>query len=439
MMPSKTLTNPQFMARLGQIKKAAGPEGPDWLLSRKAAAWNAAVAGGFPSQRDEEWKYTDLSSLLDLPVEPSAGPLGTADRDGRNGLFNPQDITIVLADGYLPAELPSIPAGINGLTLKKFSAVSEKEFEDRLTPAFDQPPEIFADLNTALMPDGLWIHVPRQVQVKPVIHICHLSRGKTASKLFCPRVIVTTEPLAEAHILMTFISLGGGTASFTNALTDISVSSQAKISLTTIQDENHSNFHVHSTRVSQQKDSGFENFSLTTGGRLTRNNLTVTLLEEGASTHLKGLYLLQGAQHADNHTVVNHIAPHGTSNQLYKGILNGQSQAVFNGKIYVHPEAQQTNAYQLNKNLLMGEHCRVNTKPQLEIFADDVKCSHGATVGQLDEDEIFYLQTRAIPKKTAVSLLAKGFVEDLILQAPQDTVQERLYLTVNPIMEAVTR
>ena len=434
---AKILTNPQFLARLEHVRKSARPSGPRWIDPLKAAAWDAVLSRGFPSQKDEDWKYTNLSPLLTLPLA-EADPTDKAGiPDTGRHFFQPDDITLVFTAGGLPPQIPGIPSGASGLSIKKFSDISGKEYEERLAPVLDQPSELFPDLNTALATEGLWIHISAHTRVKPLIHLCHVGSGGTAAKIHSPRVILTAEPFAEANLLMTFISPNGAAASFTNALTDIAVGPNAKISLTTVQNEDHGYFHINSTRVTQRKDSSFDNFSLTTGSRLTRNNLTVTLLEEGCSTFLRGLYLLYGTQHVDNHTIVNHIAPHCASNQLYKGILNEQSQAVFNGKIYVHPDAQQTNSYQLNKNLLMGEQCRVNTKPQLEIFADDVKCSHGATVGQLDENEVFYLQTRGIPQKTAVRMLAKGFAEELVLQLAGTPVQERLALTINPILEAV--
>ncbi len=426
------------MARLGELRKAAETEGPAWLLAKKEAAWNAAVSAGFPSPKDEDWKYTDLSPLLTLPVEPFHAPAGESAGKAADKFFNPQDITIVITDGRFPEELPLIPAKAGGLILKKFSTVREQEFRERLAPVFEQPQDIFADLNTALAADGLWIHVPREAQVQPVIHLCHVINTPYSARLLCPRVMITAEPSAEARILMSFISADGAADSLTDALTDIAVGPSAKIALTMIQDEHRGNYHMHSTRVNQHKDSSFDSFSLITGGRLTRDTLAVTLLGEGAATSLTGLYLLEGTQHADNHITVNHIAPHGTSSQLYKGILNGESRAVFNGKIYVHPEAQQTNAYQLNRNLLMGEHCRVNTKPQLEIFADDVKCSHGATVGQMDANELFYLQSRGIPRKAAVSMLAEGFVQELFSRN-QDPVRDRLLSAVNPVIKAAVR
>ncbi|HQO58929.1 MAG TPA: Fe-S cluster assembly protein SufD [Candidatus Omnitrophota bacterium] len=434
MMPSKILTNPQFMARLEEIRKASKTKGPDWLLVRKEAAWNAAMSAGFPSQKDEDWKYTDLSPLLTLPVEPFRASEGQAARKALDKFFNPQDITVVITDGHLPEELPFIPAEAGGVILKKFSAVREQEFRDCLAPAFDQPQDIFSNLNTALADDGLWIHVPRQSRIQPVIHICHIINTPHSARLCCPRVMITAEPLAEAQILMSFLSATGAADCLTNALTDIAIGPGAQIALTMVQDEHHGNYHVHSTRVNQHKNSSFDSFALITGGHLTRNNLTLTLLGEGAQTVLKGLYLLKAAQHADNHITVNHIAPRGTSTQLYKGILNGESRAVFNGKIYVHPEAQETNAYQLNRNLLMGEDCRINTKPQLEIFADNVKCSHGATVGQMDDNELFYLQSRGIPRKAAVSMLAEGFVKELFSKN-QDTVRDRLLSAVNPVIK----
>ena len=273
---AETLQHPEFVTRLDHIRKSAKPSGPDWLLSRKGAAWNAVAASGFPSKKDEEWKYTDLAPLFALPLEPAKDAPGTVDPGIFQQELHSEDITLLFTDGHLPGVLPVIPSAANGLTLKKFSEISEKEFQSWLAPALEHPSGIFPVLNTALGEDGLWIHISRQVQVKPLIHLCYIAGETTAPRLLCPRVILTTEPFAEARILMTFISSDGKTASLTNSLTDISLGANAKISLVTVQNENQAHFHINSTRVTQNKDSVFENFCLTTGGRLTRNDLTVT-------------------------------------------------------------------------------------------------------------------------------------------------------------------
>ena len=222
-----------------------------------------------------------------------------------------------------------------------------------------------------------------------------------------------------------------------NALTDIFLSENAVLHYCKSQKESLKAFHIGQTRVWQEWDSQFDGFSFMAGSLLTRNNLDIVLNGEGTGATLNALYSAGGHQHVDNHTSVDHRAPNCTSNQLYKGILNEAARAVFNGKVFVRPIAQKTNSYQLNKNLLLGKDCRVDTKPQLEIFADDVKCTHGATIGQLDEDELFYLQTRCIPKKAATQMLAQGFVEDLFSQIKSNSIHQKLNILIEPSFKAL--
>ena len=221
----------------------------------------------------------------------------------------------------------------------------------------------------------------------------------------------------------------------TSALTDISLAKNALLYYSRAQKENLKSYHIGNTRVWQERDSNFQGFSFVAGGALIRNNLDVVLNGEGAQSFLNALYSVYGTQHVDNHTSVDHRVPNCMSNQLYKGILNGASRAVFNGKIFVRPIAQKTNSYQLNKNLLLGKDCRVDTKPQLEIFADDVKCTHGATIGQMNEEELFYLQTRAIGKQDATRMLARGFAEDVLNQIKNEAVHQKLTEYLQPSFE----
>jgi Fe-S cluster assembly protein SufD len=222
-------------------------------------------------------------------------------------------------------------------------------------------------------------------------------------------------------------------------LTDIYLAPNAVCRYNQVQRESLKATHINATRVWQERDAVFDGFSLTVGGAVTRHNLDIIINGEGGQATLNGLYSVRERQHVDNHTSVDHRFPNGTSNQLYKGILNDQARAVFNGKIFVRPIAQLTNSYQLNKNLILGKDCRVDTKPQLEISADDVKCTHGATVGQLNDEEIFYLRTRAIPRSKAVEMLSHGFVDDILNKIQHPRVREHFQELVKPTLSAVQR
>ena len=441
-MSGKTITalfgNPRCVARLQRIRERPGrPEIPAWWADCQDTAWNAMISGGGPAADDDEGI---AACLLPLLTRADGAPAPSGDEDLPRSFLDKDDLTLVLQDGAVPRDFPDTFTGDAGVAFKKFSDMTPDEYDQWLAPVLNQPSGgVFPNLNTALATDGLWIHVPAHAKVERVIHLCHIVSGRGDAPVYCPRVVLTSGPCAEAGLVMTFSSPGGGSVFFTNALTDIAIGAGGKVSLTTIHHEQDGACHVHGVRVTQHKDSCFENFALITGGRVTRHSVDVTLLEEGAAAFLKGLSLLRASQHAGTRITVRHLAPHGTSDQMYKGIFHENSRGVFNGTIYVHPDAQQTSAYQLNKNLLMGGHSRVSTRPQLEIFADDVKCSHGATVGQLDENEVFYLQARGIPRQAAVRMLATGFAEDLILRVPGPGVQRRLTAAAAPVLEAVSR
>ena len=281
----------------------------------------------------------------------------------------------------------------------------------------------FLSLNHALFEQGVFIYVAPKVIFKPLIHIIHVTSLGTdnAKAISFPRSVIILGKSAEATVVESHLAFSQKIY-FTDAATDIVLAEDAKLLYCKAQGESRQAFHVGTTRIWQERYSQLHTFSLCAGGLITRNNLHVSLNGEGAGAILNGLYAICDNQHVDNHTAVDHRVPNCTSNQLYKGILNQASRAVFNGKIFVRKDAQQTNSYQLNKNLLLGKECRVDTKPQLEIFANDVKCTHGATIGQLNPDEIFYLQSRGVSKDAAVKLLARGFVDDILNTIGNDSI-----------------
>ena len=252
----------------------------------------------------------------------------------------------------------------------------------------------------------------------------HITTVDKDDVMTLPRSLIIVGESAQAEILESHISTAAHFY-FSNALTDILVNQNANLKYYKAQSEGPKAYHIGTTRVLQGQGSQFESFSFSIGAKLTRNNLNIFLNGEGSSAVLNGLYAVSDSQHVDNHTSVDHRPPRCVSNQLYKGILDGSATAAFNGKIFVRRIAQQTNSYQLNKNLLLGKGCQVNTKPQLEIFADDVRCTHGATIGQLNEEELFYLESRAIPKNLAVKMLARGFVDDILSKLTNVEIHKR--------------
>ncbi|MBI4395192.1 MAG: Fe-S cluster assembly protein SufD, partial [Candidatus Omnitrophica bacterium] len=237
-----------------------------------------------------------------------------------------------------------------------------------------------------------------------------------------PRVLIVAGKNSKATVIESYVSLAQ-TSYLTNAVTEIILEEGASVEHYKLQRESEEAFHIGTTYVRQNRDSQFTSFSIALGAKLSRNNLNVNLDQEGAGCMLNGLYVVSDDQHVDNTTLINHSRPHGTSSQLYKGLLSGKSTGVFSGKVFVHPDAQKTDAHQVNKNLLLSDQANVNTKPQLEILANDVQCTHGAAVGQLDEDAIFYFETRGIDREKARKLLSFGFANEVMQTIPLETIR----------------
>jgi Fe-S cluster assembly protein SufD len=270
----------------------------------------------------------------------------------------------------------------------------------------------FAAVNAAFLEDGAFVRIPARTAVAHPIHLVFLSEPAPGPTVSHPRNLVIAEAGSQAHIVETYVGTAGELY-FTNAVTEVVLGEGAVLDFSKLERDSDAAFHVATTEVSQGRDSSFTSHSIVLGGALARNDLNVRLDAEGAECTLNGLFIGSGTQHLDNHTLIDHAKPHGTSRELYKGIMDGQSRGVFNGKIIVRPDAQKTDAMQTNKNLLLSQEALVNSKPALEIFADDVKCKHGSTIGQLDDAAMFYLRSRGIGEQEARDLLVYAFASDV--------------------------
>jgi Fe-S cluster assembly protein SufD len=302
-----------------------------------------------------------------------------------------------------------LPAGVTIETLT--GQVDERQAE-WLRPLHGDD-SMFAGLNAALFQDSLLIAVAAKCVCEPLIHVIHVFSDNVAPAMAFPRQTIQVGTSAEAAILQTVVS-GNVASTLLDAVTDITVEANAKLAYGLIQAESTQASQVQNTRIHLADDSRLEAFCLTTGGKWVRNDLHVTLDGSNIDAAVNGLYTVKGEQHVDNHTVIDHRQPNSVSSQLYKGVLDGNGRAVFNGKIFVRDIAQQTNAYQLNRNLLLSPTAEADTKPQLEIFADDVRCTHGATIGPVNPEEIFYLETRGIPRERAIRILSRGFAREAV-------------------------
>jgi Fe-S cluster assembly protein SufD len=377
---------------------------------------------GFPTGREELWRFTDVTPLAEIAFKPASGTANPAQFAGlAKGALKACQITFV--DGrYSPSfstlELPK------GVTVASVAAILKSEPE-RLAKHVALPDSAFGALNTAMFSDGVYLHLAPGAILPEPVHLLFLSSLHGEPYVTHPRIILVAEAGARASIVKSYLGPAGGPY-FTNAVTTVSLGDGAAIDLTKVQRESQQAFHIESLDVRAARNASFTHHSISLGARLARNDVQVTLEGEGSECSLFGLYEVAGTQHVDHHTLIDHAKPNCTSRELYKGVLDGRSRGVFDGRIIVRPDAQKTSAFQSNKNLLLSKEALVHTKPQLEIFANDVKCKHGATIGQLDADVLFYLRSRGIGLAEARRLLIHAFASEIIDTVKADAVRSQI-------------
>ena len=399
------------------------------LQDERSAAIEVFEQQGFPTKKLEDWKYTSLRTLTKgtFSVFPKKEVNLKLEEVKQYILQDVDTFKIVFVDGIYNAYLSETTHdGIDvcllsaALTKRKFSPVVKKYFNQ-----IAEKEESLTALNTAFTKEGAYIYVPEGKVVEKPVQIIHFATDKNPSMILQPRNLIVLEKNAEIQIVERHQSLSSNTT-FTNVVTEIFTEQNAQLDYYKIQNDNAEASLVDSTYISQQKHSHAKVHTFSFGGKLTRNNLNFYHKSAEINSTMKGITLIEGKQFVDHHTLVHHAHPNSESHQDYKGIYADNATGVFNGKIIVEKEAQKTNAFQQNNNILMDDKASINTKPQLEIFADDVKCSHGCTIGQLDEDALFYLQTRGIPKKEARGLLTYAFANNVLQSVQIDSVKKRI-------------
>jgi Fe-S cluster assembly protein SufD len=371
---------------------------------------------GFPTTRMEDWKYTNLAPLArqafrlpDASLPPAAAELAGALRLGAG-------VELVFVNGHFAPTLSAraaLPAGVIAGSLAQALREHAALLEPHLGRQVESGDDGLTALNTAFVSDGAFIHVPEGVAVDLAIHCLFISATANGATVTHPRNLIVAGAASRVTVIEQYAGAAEQTY-WTNAVTEIAVGAGASVEHHRVQRESDRAHHVAAVAAAQAGDSSFTSRALSFGAALSRTAITTQLDAPGATCTLDGLYVAGGNQHVDHHTTIDHRRPHGTSRELYKGILDGRATGVFNGKVYVRADAQQSDAQQMNKNLLLSDDAQVDTKPQLEIFADDVKCSHGATIGQLDDDAIFYLRARGIDEPEARDLLVYAFANELI-------------------------
>jgi Fe-S cluster assembly protein SufD len=411
---------------------AAGSEKDSWMQRLRENAMDRFEGLGFPAVSDEEWKYTNVAPLARVAFSPNIdrGQTPGAQQLAESSYPEAETTRLVFVNGVLDTTLSTLtglPPGVVALdfTAALGSAGPNELVREYLGRIVDYAENGFTALNTAFVSAGALIVIPRGVELETPLHLSFISNGDEPNWASFPRVLIVGEENSKATIIESY----HGTSElpyFTNAVIEIVLKDGARLEHYRVQDEGPGAFHVTTARADLARSSSFDTTNISLGAKLSRYNLSVVMDQEGAECWVDGLYIIGDEQHADTHTVIDHRQPRCTSHQLYKGILDGKSRAVFNGKVFVRHGAMGTDAQQTNKNLLLSNEAHVDTKPQLEIFADDVKCAHGAAIGQLDEDELFYLESRGIHPDLARNLLTYGFAEEVIAKIKIESIKNQL-------------
>ena len=419
-----------YVAELERADAASARLAPAWLARARRQASARFQSLGFPTTDNEEWRFTSVAPIAETRFEPAA--------DGRAALarealapFRLGDATsaeLVFVNGrYAPdlSRLRALPPGVRVGSLASALANGAGDLEPYLTRVarFERQP--FAALNTAMFTDGALVQVPAAVALDAPIHALFVSAPGDRPTMAHPRLLAVVGEGGHASIVESYVGPAGEDY-LTNAVTEIVVGDNASVDHYKLQSESLRGYHVGTLQVVGRRNARFQSHSVSAGGSLVRNDVVVVLDGEGVDCTLNGLYLCDAQRLVVNHTTIDHAKPHGSSRETYKGILADRARAVFNGRIVVRPDAQKTDAKQTNRALLLSEDAQINTTPQLEIFANDVKCTHGAAVGQMDDEAIFYLRSRGLSHEEARILLIQAFAGDVLNRMPLEALRRRV-------------
>ncbi|MDX1630461.1 MAG: Fe-S cluster assembly protein SufD [Thermoanaerobaculia bacterium] len=403
-----------------------GPE-PDCRTGIRRRAIERFTELGFPTMRQEDWRFTNVGPISRTEWVRAEGPQ-SVDPSTIEPYVYPEMARLVFVNGYFApdlSDLEGLPGDVTVGSLRTAVESGHEAVEDHLAAhaSFDDQP--FVALNTAFFTDGPFVHVPRGVVVERPIQLVLVATPAESPTVAYPRILIVAEENSHSTIVETYCGVGEGDM-LTVPVTEVVADDAAVVDHYRLQQERSDHDHIALQQYRTGRQSNLSSHSLSFGGSLVRNDVRAELTGEGGECTLNGLYLVKDRQHVDNHLWVEHIAPHCHSHELYKGILEDRGRAVFNGLIHVHQGAQKTDGVQTNRNLLLSPDALVNTNPQLLIFADDVKCTHGSTVGQLDEEAVFYLRSRGIGEEAATSLLIYAFARDIVDRVKLDPVRKDL-------------
>lgn len=414
-----------FKERFEQLQSS---EKGSSLEAVRQNGFNALNKMGIPTAKHEEWKYTRIGSLFNKEFQFAVSPVSTSltskDVDAFRLPGHEEANEIVFVNGQFVSQLSNIRS--KKLIILPLEQAAKGEYKTVIAENLGHSSKYLKDginaLNTAFVQGGIFIHVEKGKVPEHPVYIYNISDARSVNVLAQPRSLVHIGENAQVQIIETYATLGSA-ETFTNQVMEVVVEKDAIVEYYKIQNDGATSNQVSTTHIRQKGKSHTHTVTISLNGGIVRNNLNIVLEADHCEAHLYGLYFQQGQTHVDNHTTVDNVSPNCFSDELYKGILDDKSTGVFNGKIFVQQPAQKTNAFQSNKNILLSADASVNTKPQLEIFADDVKCSHGCTVGRLDEEGLFYLRSRGVSEKTAKSLLVHAFAIDIIDHIKPDAIR----------------
>ena len=414
-----------LLVEQSRFAKGRGALAPAWLRDLRERGRSRFAAVGFPTVRQEEWRFTNVAPVADTAFRlAEKTPTNAADLTARMRIPSTAARIVILNGQFAPelSSLDRLPRGLVAGSLANAVAHNRPEVAHLGQLAWEHMP--FVALNTAFLEDGAFVAIAANTVVADPIHIIVVNggAGKTMSH---PRTLIVAGANSQARIAQTFVG-AAGECHFANVVTEVALGESANVDLYTDQREIDSAYHVSALQLQLQRNATLKSRAITLGGRLVRNDIVAVLGGEGAHVALDGVYLVDGDRLVDNHTTIDHATPHCTSHELYKGILDGKAKAVFNGRIIVREDAQKTDAKQTNRALLLSDEAVINSNPQLEIFADDVKCTHGAAIGQLDEEAMFYLRARGLTERDARYMLIHAYAGEVLAAITVDHLRQQL-------------
>ena len=398
---------------------------PRWLRDLRDAGFARFSSVGFPTTRDEDWRFTSVAPIARTPF---ALPSGKRHHVGALAELSlaVAAARLVFVDGrYAPAlsSIAGLPAGVTVTSLRSAIAQDSENLSRHLGRYLDIQRDPFSALNTAFLDDGAYIHIPRGTVVADPIYLLYVATSDTGPVMTHPRNLIVVEDEGQAAIVEDYFSQGAEGPALNNAVTELVAGGNSSVAHMLIEREHLESYNVSTLRIEQTRSANVSSHSMLLGGALVRNNVHPVLAGEGGECLINGLFIGGGRQHLDNHMLVEHRSPHCASRQFYNGILDEHAHGVFHGRIIVHKDAQRTDAKQTNRNLLLSDDAQIDTKPQLEIYADDVKCTHGATIGQIEDDALFYLRSRGLGETAARRMLLEAFAGEFLEKVRPDTVR----------------